>query len=403
MIMLKLFENTKRDLAAFNIYEWVILLSCLTLFLPYQYAAACIALALLFFLAKGKLIRALRQQKGKGFLYGFIILEAIVCLFYKNTIGLINTAGYFLIALYIAVYRRYLTPKLFQYILETMILMSWLAAFWGLIEFARISERSGYAFFDFVIQNKPKDRINSTFTNANFYATMCDFFILFCLYEYVNNRRIGSRIYYFITSLLNLFMLLLTGCRTALLPFLIIFPVFFGLARKKKLFVLSIGAEIAALVLLLAFPHLIPRVGEMSTLYSRFKIWHGALILIAMNPLFGRGPQTYGLMYKQMHFHKAPHAHNLLLESLTSYGLAGTYLILRYFWILIQETLSIYGRNRYSSQFALIICFFVTALILGLLDFTLNFLVTGTTFMMVVNSAGMYVNTPVQSPQNKLQ
>lgn len=401
--MKQLILNTKRDLCAFNIYEWAILLSCLGLFLPFQYAAAVIAVMLLFFLFKGKLIPALRQQKGKGFLYGFIILEAIICLFYKNTIGLINTAGYLLIGLFIAVYRRYLTPKLFQYILETMILMSWLAALWGLIEFNRVSTRSGYAFFDFVIQNKPKDRINSTFTNANFYATMCDFFILFCLYEYVNNRRIGHRIYYVITSLLNLFMLLLTGCRTALLPFLVIFPIFFGLARKRKLFILSIGMELSALILLLVFPHIIPRAGEMSTLYSRFKIWMGALTLIAMNPLFGRGPQTYGLMYKQMHFHKAPHAHNLLLESLTSYGLVGTYLVCRYFWVLIKEALSIYGRNRYSSQFALIICFFVTACILGLLDFTLNFLVTGTTFMMVVNSAGMYVNSPVHSTQNKLQ
>lgn len=385
-------NNIKKISTMFNIYEWALILGTIALFLPFQFATFFLALIVLFFALKGRLLPAIRLQTGHRWLYAFVILELAVSAFYRNWMGLLNAAGYLLIALYIAVYRRYLSRWLFTVLVELMIAMSWLAAFWGLVEFQAVSARKGYEFFDFVIQNSPKDRINSTFMNANFYATMCDFFILFCVYEYVRFRNWKQRAYYIMTACLNFFMLLLTGCRTALLPFLVIFPVFFGFAGKKKLFVTSFVAEICVLILVLVFPDLIPRSSNFSTLYSRIKIWDGAMVLFQMHPLFGMGPVTYGFMYAKMGFHKAPHAHNLLLECLTSYGLAGSALLLGYFYALGREALSIMKRDPVT--FSLILSFFVTALILGLLDFTLNFPVTGTTFLMVVNCASMIPQPP---------
>lgn len=381
-------KELKQTFQSLNRYEWALLAGTIALFLPFQFAAAGLVLILFFFLFSGKLFGSLRNQTGAPWLYGFVVLELAVSAFYGNWMGFLNAAGYLLAGLYIAVYRQYLTRPLFTIILEVMIAMSWLAAFWGLVEFQAVSARKGYDFFDFVIQNSPRDRINSTFMNANFYATMCVFFILFCLYEYLRHRRISLRLYYVVTALLNFFMLLLTGCRTALLPFLFIFPVFFGFAGKRKLFAFSIGMEILALILVLTFPELIPRGSNLSTLFSRIKIWDGAVVLIQMHPLLGMGPVTYGFMYKTMGFHKAPHAHNLLLESLTSYGLAGTALITVYFIRLLRETMAI--MQEHPTTFSLIICFYLTALVLGLLDFTLNFPVTGITFLMVANAACMW-------------
>nr|WP_289770359.1 O-antigen ligase family protein [Faecalibaculum rodentium] len=153
--------------------------------------------------------------------------------------------------------------------------------------------------------------------------------------------------------------------------------------------------EILALILVLSFPEIIPRGSNLSTLFSRIKIWDGAVVLIQMHPLFGMGPVTYGFMYGTMGFHKAPHAHNLLLESLTSYGLVGTTLITGYFVTLIRETMGI--MQEHPTTFSLIISFYFTALVLGLLDFTLNFPVTGITFLMVANASCMW-KQPVTQP-----
>lgn len=382
-------------LRSLNRYEWALLAGTAALFLPFQFAAASLALILVFFLVSGRIPAALRAQTGAHWLYAFVILELAVSAFYGNWMGCLNAGGYLLAALYIAVYRQNLTRNLFTIMLELMIAMSWLAAFWGLVEFQTVSARKGYDFFDFVIQNSPRDRINSTFMNANFYATMCVWFILFCVYEYVRHRNVPLRLYYVVTALLNFSMLFLTGCRTALLPFLFIFPLFFGFAGKKKLFAFSVGMEILALILVLSFPEIIPRGSNLSTLFSRIKIWDGAVVLIQMHPLFGMGPVTYGFMYGTMGFHKAPHAHNLLLESLTSYGLVGTTLITGYFVTLIRETMGI--MQEHPTTFSLIISFYFTALVLGLLDFTLNFPVTGITFLMVANASCMW-KQPVTQP-----
>ncbi len=62
----------------------------------------------------------------------------------------------------------------------------------------------------------------------------------------------------------------------------------------------------------------------MSTFASRIKIWKTAFMCISMYPFFGWGPQTYKKFYPLVHGHKAPHAHNIYIDSIFSYGVVGT-------------------------------------------------------------------------------
>ena len=116
---------------------------------------------------------------------------------------MLNAGGFVLIGFFIAFYRRQLTPRLFQYVVSEIIVLSWLAGFYGLYEFQKVSARKGYDFFDFVIQNSPKDRINSTFMNANFYATILEFEVVFCLYKFIRTKKAGFRVYYVVTACFN--------------------------------------------------------------------------------------------------------------------------------------------------------------------------------------------------------
>ncbi len=75
----------------------------------------------------------------------------------------------------------------------------------------------------------------------------------------------------------------------------------------------------------------------MSTFASRIKIWKTAFMCISMYPFFGWGPQTYQKFYPLVHGHKAPHAHNIYIDSILSYGVVGTGVLLAYTFVLNKE------------------------------------------------------------------
>ena len=140
------------DFKKFNSFEKSILIAVAGLFLPFQYASIVVGIVLVYALLKGDLIHSVKKQTGAIWLYAFVILQIIVSLFYQNWIGLLNAFGYVGIALFIAYYRDTINPKLFQYILSEIILLSLFAAAYGLYEFKIVSENSGYSFWDFKIQ-----------------------------------------------------------------------------------------------------------------------------------------------------------------------------------------------------------------------------------------------------------
>ena len=106
-------------------------------------------------------------------------------------------------------------------------------------------------------------------------------------------------------------------------------------------------------------------------------------------PIFGLGPQSYHLYYQMFNGHKAPHAHNIYVDSLASYGIVGTLLIIYYACrYLLPEIINV---RLYDRQlFGLIIGFILIFLIHGLLDVTMNVLATALVFMMILN-AGVLV------------
>ena len=111
---------------------------------------------------------------------------------------------------------------------DLIIILSVFATIYGLYQFNQISLcQNGRTFLEFHIFNSPSERITSTFMNANIYAMVIDFVCVMCMYRFVKNENILCKIGYFIIALFNFFVLYLTGSRTALLPFALIFLSFF--------------------------------------------------------------------------------------------------------------------------------------------------------------------------------
>ena len=378
-------------LKEFNLDEKMILLATLFLFLPYQIASIGIACILVQALCRHKLVDALKQQTGALFFYSFVGLELVVTILHANWNGFGNVWLFVLIGLYGAYYRKSVTKNCFEKMCDLIVVLSVLAAIYGLYQFNQISIANGRAFLEFHIFNSPTRRITSTFMNANIYAMIIDFVCVICMYRFVKNENILYRIFYFIVALFNFFVLYLTGSRTALLPFVVIFPIFLYCIRWKKLFITSIVLELCVCGLVFLKPNLIPRISDMSTFASRVKIWKTAFLCISMHPFFGWGPQTYKQFYPLVHGHKAPHAHNIYIDSILSYGIMGTLILLAYIFLLNKEIFTSNTRKENPALFGMMMCFIAIVLIYGLLDCTLNIVATGTLCFIILNSACMYL------------
>ena len=375
----------------FNFDEKMILLATLFLFLPYQIASIGIACILVQALCRHKLVDALKQQTGTLFFYSFVGLEFVVTILHANWNGFGNVWLFVLIVLYGAYYRKSVTKNCFEKMCDLIVVLSVLAAIYGLYQFNQISIANGRTFLEFHIFNSPTRRITSTFMNANIYAMVIDFVCVICMYRFVKNENILYRIFYFIVALFNFFVLYLTGSRTALLPFVVIFPIFLYCIRWKKLFITSIVLELCVCGLVFLKPNLIPRISDMSTFASRIKIWKTAFLCISMHPFFGWGPQTYKQFYPLVHGHKAPHAHNIYIDSILSYGIMGTLILLAYIFLLNKEIFTSNTRKENPALFGMMMCFIAIVLIYGLLDCTLNIVATGTLCFIILNSACMYL------------
>lgn len=375
----------------FNFDEKMILLATLFLFLPYQIASIGIACILVQALCRHKLVDALKQQTGALFFYSFVGLEFVVTILHANWNGFGNVWLFVLIGLYGAYYRKSVTKNCFEKMCDLIVVLSVLAAIYGLYQFNQISIANGRTFLELHIFNSPTRRITSTFMNANIYAMVIDFVCVICMYRFVKNENILYRIFYFIVALFNFFVLYLTGSRTALLPFVVIFPIFLYCIRWKKLFITSIVLELCVCGLVFLKPNLIPRISDMSTFASRIKIWKTAFLCISMHPFFGWGPQTYKQFYPLVHGHKAPHAHNIYIDSILSYGIMGTLILLAYIFLLNKEIFTSNTRKENPALFGMMMCFIAIVLIYGLLDCTLNIVATGTLCFIILNSACMYL------------
>lgn len=303
------------------------ILISLAVFMPLPLGIAVLLLFDLYLISRRQFVYYCRQVKGSFWYFGFAILNLIVSLWHANLIGL--GFGLFLISLgsYIGYFRRNITPEKFRMMTGLFIALSGFVAIVGFTQYVSICARYHIPWTSFEVMERPGDRITSVYMNANLYATICELAILLCIYRYTETPYIRSRVYYIFMAVVNLGMLYLTGCRTAFLPFLLIFPVYFLMKKKHKLLVVAVCGEMLCLIALLMFPNILPRMSNFSTMVSRIKIWKSALLMIQDNLIFGCGSHTYGLLWHLYNAHQAPHCHNIYIDTLCSYGIMGICLL----------------------------------------------------------------------------
>lgn len=389
-----------RKLDGFTLDEYIIMFLVCSIFLPFYFSMIVIVGILIYLLLKGRLLEIIRNIPKSYFLIAFCMITSIVALLYKNWLGAICGVAILLIFLFVFYYRTYINKRLFELLLDACCIISLFCFAWALMEYIRIIDRLDYNFLDLIIEDSPKNRVNSTFFNANYYAMIIEFIVLICVYKMMQVKTMRRIVFYMFTIGANLFALYLTGCRTAWIPFVVTVPFMFLMNKRFGFFSFSMGAIVVGGFSVLLFPELRQRASILADFLKRAKIWKAAVKGIEAHPLFGEGPLTYFHTYKQYGGHPTQHAHNVVLDPLLSHGLIPCILLLVYLGSNLKEVWLLFKRRIDMRLFSLIVAFILTVLIHGILDYTIYWIQTSLLFFIVFSASSIYFHKEEYSQAN---
>lgn len=372
-----------------------IIVAVFSMFLPFYMCGAVLIFLTIRLLLKGEIQEAYRQTQNSRYIIYFSILTAIISLLYQNYYGFACSIGILAILSFVLYYRIHITSELFDFITNCIIVLSLFAALYGLIEYIGILNSFDIDRLEIIIFNRPQDRINSVFFNANYYAMMIEFFVCITFYKILQLKDFKTNIkrflYYFSAIAVNLFMLVLTACRTAWPALGIAIIAMLFLSRHYKTCSCIFGGFICACLYFLFNPSQFPRVDNIiGYFFVRTDIWKVAVANIKTHPLFGEGPMTYMHIYPKYNGHPTEHAHSVYLDPLLCFGIIGILTILPYIISCIKRIYHLCKKEIDLELFALIVSFILVVLIHGLLDYTIFFVQTGFLFLLVTSSFDIY-------------
>lgn len=323
--------------------------------------------------------KVLNKNNALGFC--FVALSLIVSTVYLNYFGLLATL-YFLSAFYIML--RFKQTAALQKVEDI---------------FTILLAYSPFAFLVALIQkifdlSAIKGRSASTFLNANYYCIYVSFVIIICLYRVLFKNK--SKLLYYSVLLLNLGAVVLTASKMPWLGILVaVGLMLIGSKRYKTIAVLGILAVVGCIALYLLRDYNIAEKLNMNSLAKsfsdRYSYWNTAIEGFKEKPLFGRGMlgflnnSVYESISKLGNFQfdlgnlEASfdslkglgwhmHAHNILFDSLYSYGIVGTLLLTA---ILIKRCIENYrlnGKNIFDPIFTVLVCGIFVILVDGIVD-----------------------------------
>ena len=372
-----------------------IIVAILSMFLPFYMCATVLIFLTIRLLLKGEIQDAYRKTAKSQYILYFCGLSFVVSLFYQNYYGAGCSLGILAILSFVLYYRQRITGELFEFIMNCIIVLSDFAALYGLIEYIGILNKFDIDQLEIIIFNRPQDRINSVFFNANYYAMMIEFFVCITFYKILKIKDIKVNYkkfcYYLAVIAINLFMLLLTACRTAWPALAAGVLVILIIDKQYKACLAIMAGVILACVYFVFNPSKFPRVDNIIAYFgTRQGIWDVAIANIKTHPLFGEGPMTYWHIYKAYNGHPTEHAHSIYLDPLLCFGIIGILTILPFIIENIKRLYRLWKTQIDKTLVALIISFTVMIFVHGMLDYTIFFVQTGFLYLLIASSFDIY-------------
>lgn len=241
----------------------------------------------------------------------------------------------------------------------------------------------------------PHVRPVSTFYNANYYGFICELLILAAIFGFTRYKTF--RKYYVVSGIMNAAGLIISGCRSAWPAVLVGAIILFAVGGRKKDFFYAIVIGAAAAAVFLLHPSLIPRFDSLTSTKSlRVSIWSTAWDGFLKRPVIGGGFMRYWQISADLgHRMHQPHAHNMLLNALLCYGVAGVSLQMCF---IVPAAASCIKRLKTRPECAMVLAAIAAIVAHGVTDDPILGMQTGIFAMLFMTLGGARPETPETQP-----
>ncbi|HEV4323775.1 TPA: O-antigen ligase family protein [Streptococcus pneumoniae] len=367
--------------------ELILLGIILSIFLPFYLFVVVLCLYIISLIFTGDMKSILQKMGEHPMLLLFLSYSTVISILAQNWMGLVASVGMFLFTIFFLHYQSILSHKFFRLILQFVLFGSVLSAAFASLEHFQIVKKFNYAFLSPNMQVWHQNRAEVTFFNPNYYGIICCFCIMIAFYLFTTTKLNWLRVFCVIAGFVNLFGLNFTQNRTAF-PAIIAGAIIylFTTIKNWKAFWLSIGVFAIGLSFLFS-SDLGVRMGTLdSSMEERISIWDAGMALFKQNPFWGEGPLTYMHSYPRIHAPYHEHAHSLYIDTILSYGIVGTILLVLSSVAPVRLMMDMSQESGKRPIIGLYLSFLTVVAVHGIFDLALFWIQSGFIFLLVMCS-----------------
>lgn len=367
--------------------ELILLGIILSIFLPFYLFVVVLCLYIISLIFTGDMKSILQKMGEHPLLLLFLSYSTVISILAQNWMGLVASVGMFLFTIFFLHYQSILSHKFFRLILQFVLFGSVLSAAFASLEHFQIVKKFNYAFLSPNMQVWHQNRAEVTFFNPNYYGIICCFCIMIAFYLFTTTKLNWLKVFCVIAGFVNLFGLNFTQNRTAF-PAIIAGAIIylFTTIKNWKAFWLSIGVFAIGLSFLFS-SDLGVRMGTLdSSMEERISIWDAGMALFKQNPFWGEGPLTYMHSYPRIHAPYHEHAHSLYIDTILSYGIVGTILLVLSSVAPVRLMMDMSQESGKRPIIGLYLSFLTVVAVHGIFDLALFWIQSGFIFLLVMCS-----------------
>lgn len=367
--------------------ELILLGIILSIFLPFYLFVVVLCLYIISLIFTGDMKSILQKMGEHPMLLLFLSYSTVISILAQNWMGLVASVGMFLFTIFFLHYQSILSHKFFRLILQFVLFGSVLSAAFASLEHFQIVKKFNYAFLSPNMQVWHQNRAEVTFFNPNYYGIICCFCIMIAFYLFTTTKLNWLKVCCVIAGFVNLFGLNFTQNRTAF-PAIIAGAIIylFTTIKNWKAFWLSIGVFAIGLSFLFS-SDLGVRMGTLdSSMEERISIWDAGMALFKQNPFWGEGPLTYMHSYPRIHAPYHEHAHSLYIDTILSYGIVGTILLVLSSVAPVRLMMDMSQESGKRPIIGLYLSFLTVVAVHGIFDLALFWIQSGFIFLLVMCS-----------------
>lgn len=360
--------------------ENLIYIAFISVFLHYVVTALVILAVGIGFIANKETRQQVFSFKGKGWLFVFTAYTCITALYFKNFIGIACSIGFFFIVVISYFVRANVTEKVYERCLDICCYAALPLCISTVIENAMASNVPGYT-------------CKLWFFNENYFCSLLAAIVIVCAYNATSHK--GPVLKYYICAAAAAIAMYFGGSMFAFVEVFVGIIVVLILKKKHLLLAAALLAVVACMIIILAVPDIFPRLSEINiTSQRRVRIWNEAMPFIKENFLWGRGFLSY-YQYAGLNpsLYQTTHTHNFAIESLISFGVVGSVLLLLFLWSYYRKVTECKELLRNNSAVTLILTISTAVLVHTMTDLTLLWVQTGLLYALILGGVGIDEDT----------